>query len=196
MVPSVSHSMGLAAPGNIERQLSTRLCLGGSMLNRIHSLISSFTHPSHAFLGFHRPLVLSIPKFETDLVPDVTCRTCSDLLRSWLWTTAPTSLMSANHGVVIVMELLQVRRVSSPCLASVVHSSAVTGRLHFAIPLGDRLLVVRMGKSFVKFPQATHHIVAIALSRPPPALSMSLRLQKVASTTNMNSRLMSFHCHG
>ena len=42
------------------------------------------------------------------------------------------------------------------------------------ITLGERCLVVRTGKSFLNFPQATHHLVAtVALSQHTPQHSMS-----------------------
>ena len=57
------------------------------------------------------------------------------------------------------------------CSATVEHSCADAGHVHVAVSL-----VVRMGKSFMNFPQGTQHLATMAL------LSMSLRQQKVAPT--------------
>ena len=51
--------------------------------------------------------------------------------------------------------------------------------------LGKRCLVVRAGKRFLNFPQATPHLAAMSVSQPPPVHSKSLREQNVASISSM-----------
>ena len=65
------------------------------------------------------------------------------------------------------------------------HSRANAVLIHLTTYPGERYLVVRIGKSFLNFPQTTQHLASMALSQPPPEQSISLKYQKVASTSSM-----------
>ena len=49
---------------------------------------------------------------------------------------------------------------------------------------GDTCLEVSIGSSFLNILEAVEHLVAIARAHPPPALYMSPRYQKLASTSS------------
>ena len=65
---SVSHSMGLAAPGFVEHLLSMHLSSGSTPARPPHSMTSVFTHSDLVFQGLPFFLVPGIWKFVIDFI--------------------------------------------------------------------------------------------------------------------------------
>ena len=57
--------------------------------------------------------------------------------------------------------------VTTFCYHGTMEHRANAGLIYLAHILGERCLVVRIGNSFLDFPQCTEHLSAMALSQPP-----------------------------
>ena len=145
----MSHTMGLAAPAYVEHGLSMNLLVSQCQL--CHTLTSVFTHSDNVFLRLPCFLVPGNEKLTESL-------TAEDQLNAkflWKWTWGCfVSVFNATNPADHVMVIAAVQGLFHWTQAS------------YTLPhmLGERYLVVRKGKSFMNFPQATQHLAAMALS--------------------------------
>ena len=126
---SVSHSMGLTAPGCLEHKLSMHLLSSGSTSAGQHMSTSIFTHQNHVFWCLPFFLVSGSGKFVIYLIQDMarcTCpweinghRDCSPwahgdqnghnqpwLSRDWAMTWAVIELWPSRDWAVIILKML------------------------------------------------------------------------------------------
>ena len=174
---------------------STRLCRtpafhaslsSGSKSAGPHLSTSVFTHSDHVFQGLPSFLVPTSGKCVTELINVVArCTRPYHLRRRQRRTDVMSSMLSfcssEAEGISSLSLMPQIQRIMARSLwrsrrnswsfgpyVSLPWSIAERTQASYALPriLGERCLVVRIGKSFLNFPQGIQHLAAMALSQP------------------------------
>ena len=187
--------MGLASPCLCRTPALHASLSCGSMPARPHSLTSVFTHSDHVFLGLPCFLVPGIGKFVIELIQDVASCTwpyhlSRRLRRTDVKSSMPSFFSNAAQGVSSQSMMPQIQQIlaqslwRSHCISglfgppvSLTWNISEQTQALYTLPhmLGERCLMVRTGKSFLKFSQATQHLVAMAPSQHPLEHSISPR---------------------